>query len=85
MSCPVKSLPDDSKLVEAVDMMIDKKISAVVVMNGDDVAGIITHEDLLRLLADMLRGPATFREKLYLVGDGPTLNRVMQLLSGAGI
>lgn len=85
MSCPVRTLPENSKLVDAVDLMIDKKVSAIVVMSGDEVAGIITHEDLLRLLAGAIRDPLSLSEMLTRVGQSPTVSRFVQLLSTAGI
>ncbi len=85
MSSPVTLLPDDTKLLEVVHLMIEKKISAVIVMHGEEMAGIITHEDLLRVLAEFLQAQTSLTEKLYQIGDSPTVSRFMQLLSGVGI
>ena len=37
-----------------VEKMINEKVSAVMITSGDMVVGIVSHEDLLRVLADLL-------------------------------
>ena len=85
MSFPVKSVSEETKLLEAIHLMIDQKISALVVLRDNKMSGIVTHEDMLRLLATFLERPTPLSDKLYRFGDSTTLNRYMQLLSSAGI
>ncbi len=50
----VKSVPFDTELISVVQEMIDSKISAVLITSDDKTIGIITHGDLLKILADSL-------------------------------
>lgn len=54
MSGPVKHVDVGDKLKSVVDRMTNEKISALLVMESAQVKGIITSEDLLRILADIL-------------------------------
>ena len=85
MSSPVKSLSEDSNLTDAIQVMIEEKLSAVVVLRGEEISGIITTEDLLRVLTHLLEKPNTLKEKFYDVGNSPTISRILQFLSSAGI
>jgi acetoin utilization protein AcuB len=55
MSSDIISVPHDSELLQAVQKMIDHQISAVLITEKSSLVGIITHEDLLLILADLLR------------------------------
>ncbi|MBC7420332.1 MAG: CBS domain-containing protein [Bdellovibrio sp.] len=50
----MESVPFDTKLISVVQEMIDCKISAVLITSEDKTIGIVTHEDLLKILADSL-------------------------------
>ena len=54
MCSEVKSVPFDTELITVVREMIDSKISAVLITSEDKTIGIVTHEDLLKVLADSL-------------------------------
>ena len=56
MSSPVATAAIDTPLGEVTQLMIDKKISALVVMKNENIVGIITTEDLLRVLKIYLSG-----------------------------
>jgi CBS domain-containing membrane protein len=84
MSWPVKTLPEETKISAAVCMMIDEKVSSVVVTRGDQIAGIITSEDLLKILATLLQGP-TLREKAFAIAYDSPLGKVAEILTAAGI
>jgi CBS domain-containing protein len=85
MSRPVKSLPDDTELITVVNLMIDQKISAVAVTRDSEICGIITHEDLLRVLGDLLRAPTSLQDRLEGLTYNSPLGHVANLLSAAGI
>lgn len=51
MSAPVKAIRKTTKIREVAKLFVDKKISSVVVVNEKEVIGILTSEDLIRLLA----------------------------------
>jgi len=55
MSTQIKSVTQECELLEVVQKMIDHQISAVLITRAANVVGIITHEDLLLILADMLK------------------------------
>ena len=47
----VKTIPWDSDISVAVDMMMDNKISTLPVVEGKDLVGVITEYDIIELLA----------------------------------
>ena len=47
----VKTIPWDSDISVAVDMMVDNKISTLPVVEGKDLVGVITEYDIIELLA----------------------------------
>lgn len=85
MSGPVKVLPADTDLVVAVRMMIEHKISAVVTTSNNQITGILTHEDLLRVLAALLEDSASIKDKALALAFNSPLGKVSDLLSTAGI
>ena len=52
MSWPVEIIDERQSIAEAARLMLDQKISALVVTDGDDVVGIVTTDDLLRAFLD---------------------------------
>lgn len=54
MSWPIKSVSHDAELSQVIDLMIKEKISAVVVTLDKNSFGIVTHEDLLKVLLGFL-------------------------------
>ena len=54
MNTHVISVPCDTELIFVIQKMINEKVSAVMITSGDMVVGIVSHEDLLRVLADLL-------------------------------
>ena len=54
MSWPVKTIPAEASLSEAAELMIKHKISSVLVLGQDSKVGIVTHEDLLKILIQRL-------------------------------
>ena len=47
MSKPVQSVPADATIIEAVNLMVEKKIGSVLVKNGNEYVGILTERDIL--------------------------------------
>ena len=58
MSGPLATLPEGAPLSEATRIMIDQKISAILVTRGGNINGIITLDDLLRVLQTLLTSGA---------------------------
>ncbi|OFZ31093.1 MAG: hypothetical protein A2622_00370 [Bdellovibrionales bacterium RIFCSPHIGHO2_01_FULL_40_29] len=54
MSTPVITVPYDAELISVVQKMIDEKVSSFLVTSENTIVGIVSHEDLLKVLADML-------------------------------
>lgn len=55
MSWPAVQVDEDTSVEKVAEGMVDEKISAFLVSKGDQVVGIVTTEDLIRLLAKMLK------------------------------
>lgn len=62
MSWPVEAIDREQSIGEAARLMLDKKISALLVSRGDAVVGIVTTDDLLRALLEETE-PATQKIK----------------------
>lgn len=86
MSSPVQTLSSDAELVEAVDLMVNNKIGALVIQGAKEVEGILTETDLMKVLKDIL-SHASQREGFHIdqlklkLGIG----KVADLLSQLGI
>jgi acetoin utilization protein AcuB len=52
MSSPVKMVHESATVKQVAKIFIEKKISSVIVTNEHEVVGILTSEDLIRLLID---------------------------------
>ncbi|MFZ3230699.1 MAG: CBS domain-containing protein [Pseudobdellovibrio sp.] len=52
MSSPVKTLSITAKVKDVARLFITKKINSAVIVDHDDVVGIVTSEDLIQLLAN---------------------------------
>ncbi len=85
MSWPAKTLSSGESLLTATRLMIEEKISAIVIVEDDQMIGILTHEDLLRVLANFLSEPESLGEKAMFLAYNSPLARVSNFLSGIGI
>lgn len=85
MSWPVKSFPEHTSLIVAVDTMIETKISSIIITRDDRMVGIVTHEDLLRILASLLKGPDSIKDRALHLAYNTPLGQVTELLAVAGI
>lgn len=52
MTAPIVVVPQATTVKKVAQIFIEKKINSVLVAKGQDVVGILTSEDLIRLLAD---------------------------------
>lgn len=55
MNSPALTIPHDTELIVVVRKMIDEKISSLLISADDTIIGIISHEDLLRVLEAQLQ------------------------------
>ena len=85
MSHPVKIFDLNTPLDSVVHAMIEEKISAYLITDNEEIIGIVTSEDMLVLLEQLLTKddtrPTTVMELLM----NPVLQRTMNMMSQAGI
>jgi predicted transcriptional regulator len=55
MRSPVTSVESDASLASIARTMLDERVGAVVIKRGNDVVGALTKDDLLEVLADLLK------------------------------
>ena len=84
MSVPVLWIDQEASVVQAAELMMEKKVSSVIVKDGLRVCGIITTDDLLRALVQERRNISP-QSRLSLIIADPTLNRVIQSFADMGI
>lgn len=85
MSWPAITLAETTDLATAVDTMLRNKISAIVVTRDDLMVGIITNEDLLKVLSALLVEPAQSQSSAVTLAYNSPLARIADFLSTAGI
>ncbi len=85
MSWPVKLLSHDFDIAAAIRIMIAEKISAVVVMQNEEMVGIVTHEDLLKVLSALLKDPESLRSKVMSLLYNSPIGKISDILAGIGI
>jgi acetoin utilization protein AcuB len=56
MTHPVVTVGGDCPLEEAARIMVERKIGSLLVLNGDQLVGIITETDIFRTLVEVLGG-----------------------------
>jgi len=85
MSSPLKTFSVDATLVEVVDAMIDEKISAFLITKEDQVAGIVSTEDMLIVLSELLQEDNRRTWVLSELLVNPNLQRAAYIISQSGI
>jgi len=61
MSRNISGIQRNASVAEAAELMTSLKISCIIVMDGDDVVGILTEKDLLGRVVALQRDPANTR------------------------
>ena len=56
MTCDVVTVPPEASLATAIDMFLQRQISALPVVEGKRVVGIVTETDVLRVMRRFLNG-----------------------------
>lgn len=85
MSWPVKTLSHVNDLATAVRMMIQEKISSIVITEKEEMVGILTHEDLLRVLESYLTKPESLKDKVKNFAYNSPIGDVLETLNTIGI
>ena len=61
MSRDISGIQRNASVAEAAEMMTSRKISCIIVMDGDNVVGVLTEKDLLGRVVALQRDPANTR------------------------
>ncbi|APH71949.1 CBS domain-containing protein [Aquibium oceanicum] len=84
----VVTIAPDSSLAEAVSLLADKRIGAVVVTKGEGrIAGILSERDIVRMLGaegpSMLQKPlsSAMTSKVKVCHEDNTINQVMEIMT----
>lgn len=86
MSWPVEAVDSNTKVSDAARLMIKKKISALLVTKNDDVVGIVTTEDLLRLLVEQTETMMErWRDDVEAWAAESPVGQIAQTFANAGI
>ena len=86
MQSPVRQVDFNTSLSQVIEIMIDEKISCVLVTEEGRVAGIISHEDLLRLLDEKILAPQSgILEKFNNWFSKTPIGDISQRIAGIGI
>ncbi len=66
MSWPIQFIEQSASISQAADLLIEKKISALVVTHDKEPVGILTSNDLLRIIRDLPESelPSTIKSRL---------------------
>jgi CBS domain-containing membrane protein len=86
MSWPVRAVPSNASIATAARLMVENKISALIVTEAETVLGIVTTEDLLRVLITQFESVG---EKVQETMGGflatSQIGRIAQAISDVGI
>lgn len=85
MSSPLKTFDIDTPARVVVDAMLADKISAYLITKKDEVVGIVTSEDMLALLEQMLKKEEGHGWAVSDILVNPALQRAAYLMGQAGI
>ncbi|WP_413582813.1 HPP family protein [Bdellovibrio sp. HCB288] len=85
MSQPVQTMNQSASLMDAIDTMLEKKISSVLVVNDDEeLVGIVTTDDLIQVLGQALRKDS-HKRPLSTLFDIESLDEIAYKISQTGI
>lgn len=85
MSSPIKTFDINTPIKVVVGAMLKEKISAFLITKHEDVVGIVTSEDMLVLLNEILNKDEATRWSLLELFTSPAIQRTAYSVSQAGI
>jgi len=87
MNYPVKTVNIQDPLRVVTEKMLIEKVSAYLVLEKDQVAGIITTDDLLGVLDLLLKDQEHpgVKEKIQGILANPNLGKIAQIMSDVGV
>lgn len=86
MSTPIRTFDIETPLKNVVESMIEEKISAYLITKKEEIVGIITSEDMLLFLDQILT--ENDENPSWVLGDllsSPTLQKAAYLVGQAGV
>lgn len=86
MAWPVVTYEHDTEIKTVIQAMLDKKVSAFLVTKNGDVVGIVTTDDFMNLLKNLLE--KSDDEETYMIGDAltsPMFGRMANMIGQIGI
>lgn len=86
MSTPIKTFSIDTPMKAVVEAMIEEKVSAYLISKDEEIVGIVTSEDLLVLLDQILKREDS--PKTWVLSDvliNPVLQKTAYMVGQAGI
>ncbi|KHD89210.1 MAG: hypothetical protein OM95_05190 [Bdellovibrio sp. ArHS] len=85
MTSPIKTFDIETPIADVVDGMIEEKVSAFLITKKDEVVGIVTSEDMLIVLHQILNKEDGITWNLSEILVNPALQRAAYLVGQAGI
>lgn len=86
MSWPIGTIEESASLSDVAKIMLERKISALVVTKNERFTGIVTTDDLLRvLIEDQKKTPGELKDQIYGAIYRSPIGSIMQSLSNSGI
>ncbi|KYG62146.1 HPP family protein [Bdellovibrio bacteriovorus] len=85
MTSPIKTFDIDTPIDDVVEAMIEEKVSAFLITKEEEVVGIVTTEDMLLVLHQVLKKEDTTTWNLSEILVNPALQRAAYLVGQAGI
>lgn len=85
MTSPIKTFDIETPIDDVVEAMIEEKVSAFLITKEEEVVGIVTTEDMLVVLHQVLKKDDTTTWNLSEILVNPALQRAAYLVGQAGI
>lgn len=85
MNWPVTWADYNTNLVDIAQLMVDQKISSVLIHNESKLVGIVTHEDLLKALISSLKPSETNVDRLKQWAYNSPIGQIANSLAQIGI
>lgn len=86
MSWPAETVSTNTKLKEVAQEMIDNKVSALVITDDAlEATGVITHEDLLKVLIKLLDENTSLKDRVTEVFYKSPVGEMINMLKDMGI
>lgn len=85
MTSPIKTFDIETPIDDVVEAMIEEKVSVFLITKEEEVVGIVTTEDMLVVLHQVLKKDDTTTWNLSEILVNPALQRAAYLVGQAGI